>query len=117
MKEKILSQYNEQSKTMLEKYGYVDVGGLQMGINFVEDIKTIDIIGKSAAYDKNLLILHGDKDETVPLETSDRYLEVFGERCLLHIVKDAGHTFNSVDWENEVLEYTVAYLQEELKTS
>jgi len=114
MREKVLSQYSEPNITMLEKFGYVDLGGLLLGKNFVEDIKSIDIVGKSAAYDKNVLILHGDKDASVPVETSYRYLEVFGERCLLHIVKDADHTFNSKHWEEEVLEYTVAYLQDEL---
>ncbi|HHV98270.1 MAG TPA: alpha/beta hydrolase [Clostridiaceae bacterium] len=116
MREKVLSQYCEPNISMLEKYGYVDLGGLLLGKNFVEDIKTIDIVGKSAAYDKNVLILHGDKDASVPVETSDRYLEVFGERCLLHIVKDADHTFNNRHWEEEVLEHTVAYLKDELQT-
>lgn len=114
MKELILQQYTESNISILEKFGYVDLGGLLLGKDFVEDVKTIDIFGKTAGYDKNTLIIHGDKDATVPVETSDRYLEIYGERGLLHIVKDADHTFNRKDWEEEVLEYTAAYMEEEL---
>ncbi|AUS96698.1 alpha/beta hydrolase [Clostridium thermosuccinogenes] len=115
MKEAILSRYSDENLSALNKSGYIDLGGLLLGKGFVEDIMKVDIIGKTAQYDKNVLILHGDNDTAVPVETSDRYLEVFEKRCLLHIIEGADHTFNRKNWEDEVLEHTAAFLQEEFK--
>jgi len=115
MKDITISRYNDENISALNEQGYIDLGGLLLGKDFVDDVTNIDILGKTSRYDKNVLILHGDKDTAVPIEVSDRYMDIFGERCVLHVIEGADHTFNRKDWEDEVLEHTVAYLQEEFK--
>ena len=104
----------EEFKTIRE-VGYSDLGGLLLGIDFLEDILGLDIYQKSAPYDGNVLLLHGDKDPTVPIIASEKYLEIYETKAILHVVKDADHTFNTKAWEDEVLDYTLGFLKEELK--
>jgi uncharacterized protein len=91
-----------------------DIGGLLLGRGFVEDIVKVDIYEKASHYDKNVLILHGDKDATVPLSASEKYLEVYGTKSALHIIEGADHTFNKKVWEDEVLDFTLGFLEGEL---
>lgn len=115
IKELILqSQTKDQVKSM-SQLGYTDVGGLLLGKTFLQDLMRVDIYGKSAEFDKNVLLLHGDKDETVPMVASEKYLEIYKNRAVLHIVKNGDHTFNTKKCEDEVLEYSIRFLEGELK--
>ncbi|MDN5277382.1 MAG: uncharacterized protein PWR01_1347 [Clostridiales bacterium] len=90
---------------------YFDLGGNLVGKAFVEDVQSLDIFNIAAPYDKRVLILHGDRDEAVPLKTSYRYLEIYGDRAKLHVIQGADHTFNKWEWEQEVIEKTVEFLK------
>jgi alpha/beta superfamily hydrolase len=116
MKEIILQgQTVEQTKAMSE-IGYTDIGGLLLGKEFIDDIIKVDIYEKAARFDKNVFLLHGDKDATVPMMASEKYLEIYETKAALHIVKDGDHTFNTKACEDEVLEYTIGFLEGELKS-
>ncbi len=90
---------------------HFDFGGNLVGKAFVEDVLSLDIYKIAAPYDKRVLILHGDKDATVPISASYRYLEVYGDRAKLHVIEGADHTFNKWEWEQEVIEKTVEFLK------
>ncbi|MCM8901105.1 alpha/beta hydrolase [Caldicoprobacter algeriensis] len=90
---------------------YFDLGGNLVGKAFVEDVQSLDIFKIAVPYDKQVLILHGDRDEAVPLKTSYRYLEIYGDRAKLHVIEGADHTFNKWEWEQEVIEKTVEFLK------
>jgi pimeloyl-ACP methyl ester carboxylesterase len=99
----------------LRSSGYWDVGGLLLGSGFIEDVMNLDIYAKAEGFDKNVLILHGDKDQSVPVSTSERYLEIYETHGALHIIEGSDHTFNKKEWEEEVLDYTMGFFEEELK--
>jgi hypothetical protein len=90
---------------------YFDLGGNLVGKAFVKDVQSLDIFKIASSYDKQVLILHGDKDEAVPLKTSYRYLEAYGGRAKLHVIEGADHTFNKYEWEKEVIEETVEFFK------
>lgn len=94
--------------------GWRDIGGLTIGRGFLDSAMELDVFGRAALYDKRVLLLHGDRDEIVPCQVSERYLDVYDGRADLHIVKGADHTFNRREWEEEVLDYTVGFLRGEL---
>lgn len=94
--------------------GLWDVGGLTLGIGFLDTALELDTYKRAASYDKRVLLLHGDKDQVVPYQVSERYLEIYGNNADLHTIPDADHTFNRKDWEEEVLDYTVGFLAGEL---
>lgn len=110
----IQGQTPEQIKEMSET-GCSDLGGLFLGKEFIDDIANIDIYGRSVNYDKNVLLIHGDADPTVPIVASYKYLEIYGQRAKIHVVKEADHTFNKKIWEDEVLKCTVNFFESELK--
>lgn len=94
--------------------GSMDIGGLQLGYRFAKDIATLDIYKKAAPYGRNVFILHGDNDMTVPLSVSERYLKIYGDRATLHMIEGANHPFSKQEWEDELLGETVRFLQKEL---
>lgn len=114
MGELITGHRSKEEIEAIHKTGSVDVGGLLLGAEFLEDVANLDIYGKAAPYDKNVLLCHGSQDPAVPLSTSERYLEIYGTNAVLHIIDGADHTFNTQKWEDEVLDFTIEYLKEEL---
>lgn len=107
---------SEEDIQGIRKAGFWDAGGLLVGIEFLDDVLSLDIFHRASAYDKNVLLLHGTEDQSVPLSTSERYLEIYEKQAVLHIIEGANHTFNSKAWEAEVLDYTIGFLEGELKT-
>lgn len=115
MKELITLVINEKDIQEMCKVGFWDAGGLLVGTEFLDDALSLDIFGKSAPYDKNVVLIHGTEDQTVPLSTSEKYLEIYETQAVLHIIEGANHSFSSKAWEEEVLDYTIGFLEEELK--
>lgn len=115
MLELILNGPYKDKIAEIEQNGYIDLGGLLLGLDFINDLKSIDIYEKASSYDKNVLILHGDSDKTVPVSASEKFLEIYEKRGCLHIVQGGDHTFNSKVWEDEVLDYTMEFMADELK--
>lgn len=115
MGELVTRGHSEGDIDSLRKSGYWDLGGLLLGAGFLDDVSSLDIYGKAAAYNKNVLILHGDKDQTVPPSTSEKYLEIYETRAVLHIIPGSDHTFKGKEWEEEVLDFTLGFFEGELK--
>lgn len=115
MCELAVSSRTKEEIQAVRKIGFWDAGGLAVGVGFLDDVLNLDIYEKSAAYDKNVLLLHGDNDQTVPLSISDKYLEIFLTRASLHVIEGGDHTFNRIEWEEEVLDYTLGFFEGELK--
>lgn len=113
MGELVIMGRSENELNAVRKMGYWDAGGLLVGTEFLDDVLSIDIFAKAAPYDKNVLLLHGDKDEAVPYTTSERYLQIYETRAVLHCVEGGDHTFNNKVWEEEVLDYTIGFFQGE----
>lgn len=101
------------NREALNAYGRVDLGGLLLGKAFFDDLATWDIYGRAAGFNGRVLLLHGDADETVPIEASLRYKEIYGGRAEMIAIPGADHTFNRWDWREEVIRRTVEYLRAE----
>lgn len=114
MGELILHGWKDADLQFLRSKGRFDVGGLYIGAGFLKAALQLDVYKRAAAFDKRVLLLHGDSDRSVPYKVSEKYLEVYGSKADLHIIKGADHTFNRKDWEDEVLDYTVGFLSGEL---
>jgi len=95
--------------------GYFDVEGLLVGTGFVDNVKDIRIYEKAAEYDKKSLIIHGDKDEVVLLSTSQKYIDFWGESSQLKVISGANHTFDKREWEEQVIENTIEFIEKQLQ--
>jgi uncharacterized protein len=114
---KDIPQKGKSDAEMKEDYekGFIDVGGLALGMEFIQDVHLLDFWAKAAPYDKEVLLLHGNKDETVSLSASLKYQEIYGKRARLQIIDGGDHTFNHLRQETEVLDRTVEFLEQQLK--
>jgi len=57
------------------------------------------------------LILHGDRDESVPLEWGRRYLQVYGASARLHSIRGANHVFSRISWREELFSESIAFFK------
>jgi alpha/beta superfamily hydrolase len=103
----------ERLPEMTEK-GWLDIGGIALGLNFLKDLSNIDIYQRAAGFNKNVFIIHGELDQTVPIKTSEMYLAIYGYRAKLHIIKGGDHLFSSLRIEAEAIEKTAKFLKTEL---
>jgi pimeloyl-ACP methyl ester carboxylesterase len=110
--------YIRMDKRRLEKWirdGKVDLAGNVLGSKFLIDLKKL---GDSFPLLKNFkgkaLILHGDKDRSVPVVEASVYKKVLGSRATLRILKGSDHTFNRSDWEKTLLATTAQWLKKNL---
>lgn len=82
---------------------------MDVGRAYFEPLIGYDIYEDVAGYQKDVLLLHGDQDNIVPLSYSERALEVYPS-AELEVISGAGHGFYG---ENEQLavEYILNYLE------
>ena len=67
--------------------------GLELGKCFVEDIWEMDVFSVIGAYDKDVLIFHGDKDDIVPLSYSQKAVDEIYPCADLVVFPGEGHGF------------------------
>lgn len=71
----------------------IEVMGGVIGKPYLEDALSLDLEGCIKAYNKNVLILQGDKDEIVPLQSSEKAADLY-KSATLHVINGAGHGFS-----------------------
>lgn len=86
---------------------------MSVGKVYFEKLLDYDIYDEISSYDKDVLIIHGDKDDIVPLSYSQKAIEVYSS-ANLKVVKGAGHGFYDDEFE-EAMQYIENYLNEHIK--
>lgn len=91
-----------------------DIGGLMMSSEFLSQVRKTDIVGQARGYDKEVLLIHGEKDEKVPVYAIGPYLDIYGDKAQLEIIQDSNHQFSSVKWKNKVYDLSIQYLKKKI---
>ena len=84
---------------------------MEVGRAYFEPLLDYDIYGEIAAYDKDVLLIHGAEDGIVPLSYSEQALEVYPS-AELKVIEGAGHGFYGDDEilaTQEILAYLDAH--------
>lgn len=90
----------------------IDHGGNLIGRAFPLDLKTIDVFELAKSYQREVLLIHGTKDEAVPYEVSNSYRDLcYGPQATMHFIEEADHTFNKHEWESEVIQAIMQFLK------
>lgn len=71
---------------------YLNIWGVDLGRMYVDDMKTIDLPKEIASYEKEVLIIQGDKDPIVLPEMTLKTIETF-PNAKLFMIPGAGHGF------------------------
>ena len=83
---------------------------MKLGREYLLTTQQLDIFGTAATYKGPVLLLHGDKDNIVPLWCSEKYLETYGEHATLHVFHGVNHTITTR--RNEVVRYAVDFFRQ-----
>jgi len=89
-------------------------GWMHAGKNYVTDIWETDFYELLRNYEDKILLLHGDKDGTVPVSYSERAVG-FIKDCEFHVIRDGGHEFYGQPFE-DAMTYILQYIKEQLAT-
>lgn len=82
---------------------------MNVGRAYFEPLLGYDIYGEIAAYDREVLLIHGDADSIVPLSYSQRALEVYPS-AELKVIAGGGHGFSGED-ARQTTAYILEYLE------
>lgn len=89
-----------------------DLWGVPLGRIYSEDAMRTDIYAEIADYHKQVLIIHGDRDDVVPLSYSKRAMETYPSAELI-IIPGGGHGFDgqdSVDAGNASMDFILNHV-------
>ena len=90
---------------------FLDVKGMAYGRAFNEDCPLVAVYETARGYQGPVLLLHGDKDEVVPVETAFHYQTYcYEDRARLVILPDADHVFSARVWEETITTEIFAFL-------
>ena len=91
-----------------------DIGGLMMSSEFLSQMRKLDIVKQAAGYEKEVLLIHGELDEKVPVYAIGPYLDLYGDYATLQIIPGSNHQFSSVAWKNQVYDCSIEYLKRKI---
>ncbi|MBO7071257.1 MAG: alpha/beta hydrolase [Bacteroidales bacterium] len=64
----------------------------KLGREYLLSTQELDIFGTASAYEGKVLILHGTRDDIVPIWCSERYKDTYGNNAVLKLVDGENHT-------------------------
>ena len=67
-----------------------------------------DVYDRAAGNPGPVTVVHGDADETVPLDHGRRYAELYGDRASLTVLPGGDHDFATVALRERLLEVILA---------
>lgn len=70
-----------------------DMWGMMLGKGFFETIHDYDVYKHIGGFQREVLIIHGDRDEIVPLECSQRAVKLY-PKAALTVLENEGHGFS-----------------------
>ncbi len=93
----------------------LDMEGWPIGRGLLDDLAAIKPLEEVARYVGSSLVIHGAKDETVPVAEASDYRLALGGRCRLHLIEGADHVFSSLAWKAEAIALSRDFLVETLR--
>jgi len=97
-----------------ERDGFIEVDGEKVGFALVEDARRIDLPKEAGKIKCPWLILHGEKDEVIPVEDSEILHEASGG-SVLEIVAGADHRFSDEKHREFITNRIVDFLDQKLR--
>ena len=82
-------------------------GFMKLGREYLLTTQDLDIYGTAAAYKGPVLVLHGTKDNIVPMWCSEKFKETYGEKAELTIIDGENHLISRR--RSEVVDQVVGF--------
>lgn len=81
----------------------LDFSGWGLGRGFVEDAPNVRPLADAARYRGPALIVHGEKDQAVPLSDARDYEEALTGPKTVKVIAGSDHVFSSLPWKSEAI--------------
>ena len=94
-----------------EEYGMFD-GWITVGRRYALDMWDLDLFGLFASYTGSVLLLHGDRDDTVDISWANRAAQAFPS-CEYRVIHGGAHKFHEKAFE-DALGFILPYLEKHL---
>jgi dipeptidyl aminopeptidase/acylaminoacyl peptidase len=104
-------------KKQLKEMGCIDMNGWALGQAFIADMRKMNPLKAIAGARCPVLLIQGSNDQTVLPSSAADYQKAFrksGQDMRVHMVNGAGHCFESLRWEMELIGVTLCWLRERL---
>lgn len=85
-------------------------GTMKLGREYLLSTQELDIYGTAKDYTGPVRLIHGSKDEIVPMSCSERYVETYGERAELIVVEGENHMITRK--KKDVVALAVSFFKE-----
>jgi len=117
MESSVKSMFGEVSLNRLLLKSYIDLpSGDRVGRRFLIDALKHDVLKSvSKISPRPLLVVHGTRDQLVPLSHAERLYESALEPKEKYFVEGADHTYNKWEWQWQVISRTLEFFQKSLK--
>ena len=117
-RERWIARFSEAQRLRLERQGWLDLSGLRLSRAFFDDLENNRPYELIARYGGPVLVVHGTKDETVPLQEAQEYVRALKSRpsgaTEALFIEDAGHVFANYDHRQRLYETTAAWFAKRL---
>lgn len=91
----VADNWNERFPNVEDIPQTVDLWGVPLGKHFFETLHGFDVLESIGKFSGNVLIMHGDKDDIVPVEYSERAKEIY-QNSRLEVFPGEGHGFSAM---------------------
>ena len=82
-------------------------GMMKLGREYILRTQELDIYGTAGKYDGPVRLIHGDKDSIVPMSCSERFVETYGDKSELIVVKGGNHMITRK--KKEIVGHAIAF--------
>ena len=99
------------------RLGFVTTEGWKLGPQFIEEMNRLDPLAAIRSSRAPLLLVHGDRDESVDVQSTHDYERVLldcGVRVVKQIMEGADHTYAAVAWQEQLQSFTTDWFVREL---
>ncbi len=107
----------ELEKSLLER-GYAEVDGWAVGRALVEQMAVMEPLAAAERLrGRRLLLLHGERDASVPLTSVWEYaqsLRAGGNEVDVRVIPEADHRYSRVVWQETIIQQTVDWFADQL---
>lgn len=101
--EEIMSDYFKNDNRI------ADINGLLFSRDAFDEVKTIDPFEMSKGFMGNVLIVHGTKDEVVPIKIGKKYKDIYGEKVKFVDIQGGNHILSFRKWEIELSDAIIEF--------
>ena len=101
---------NNTFKTYDDSVDKVDLGGYYVSKAFVDSFNGINLYNNVDKFLKPVLVVHGEKDMSVPIEYGRKYAKMY-PHSMFYVINGSPHCYTKVEYRREVQDHIINFLK------